>query len=200
MSIDSYTGIDLSEGSVYNKHSNPMNNHKRNCEMSALGWAATVPPECTCNKPVEKSKFLKRVEITNNCWIWRGGKRVREYGSFDLDGKTQLAHRVSYQLFIGEIPTGMLILHKCDVPSCVNPNHLYIGNQLDNMNDATKRKRFPPRIGEGNGRAKLTEKDVLVIRSDFKGTPVSARKLGEKYSVTKEAIMAIIKRKSWKNI
>jgi hypothetical protein len=78
----------------------------------------------------------------------------------------RLAHRVAWINHYGDIPDGLCVCHKCDTPACVNPSHLFLGTQGENINDsASKGRLFVPR-GETNGSAKLTEKDVLSIRAD----------------------------------
>lgn len=78
------------------------------------------------------------------CWLWNGGVNAGGYGILGLLGRNQRAHRVSFEEFNGPIPHGMYVLHRCNVHSCVNPNHLYAGNSKDNANDRV-------RIGRGRG-------------------------------------------------
>ena len=82
-------------------------------------------------------KFIKG--STDGCWEWLGAKS-NEYGIFWLN-KNQLAHRVSYELFNGPVPEGIQVLHKCDNHSCINPNHLFLGTQKDNIQDCLKKGR-----------------------------------------------------------
>ena len=74
------------------------------------------------------------------CWLWGGGKNKKGYGQFFLNSR-RLAHRVSYELFVGPIPDKLCVLHTCDAPSCVNPNHLWLGTNQDNINDRVKKGR-----------------------------------------------------------
>ena len=94
-----------------------------------------------------KLLFMSHVDTTGDCWLWTGGLRGvavdgGKYGQFVKDGKTMLAHRAAYELFVGPIPEGMLVLHICDIPLCVNPKHLRTGTQADNMQDAVRKGRL----------------------------------------------------------
>lgn len=103
-------------------------------------------------------------------------------------------HRYVYEIEKGEIPKGKIILHSCDNPSCINPNHLSVGTHKDNQQDMTEKGRG--RIGIRNGRAKLTEKDVINIRESSK----DALTLAKEYGVTRANIYNIKSRKTWRHI
>lgn len=75
----------------------------------------------------------------SGCWIWEKGCNSQGYGALYVNKKMNLAHRISYEIFIGLIPDGLLVCHKCDIKVCVNPNHLFIGTQKDNMQDHVKK-------------------------------------------------------------
>lgn len=93
-----------------------------------------------------KKRFLMFVKVVGECWEWQGGKRGRGYGSFKFNGKDMIASRVAWLIFRGEIPPGnghhgTCVLHKCDNPPCVNPDHLFLGSNRDNAIDAAKKGR-----------------------------------------------------------
>ncbi len=81
-------------------------------------------------------------EVTG-CWIWQGSLNDAGYGRFAHDGRSNLAHRYSYQYFNGEIPDNAFVCHSCDTPACCNPTHLWLGSQADNMRDASQKGRLP---------------------------------------------------------
>ena len=89
-----------------------------------------------------KTLFWSKVDMPSllGCWNWTGYK-IRGYGHTRWNGRYQYAHRVSYQIAYGDIPEGLLVLHKCDNRSCVNPTHLYVGTHSDNMRDMIERGR-----------------------------------------------------------
>lgn len=87
-------------------------------------------------------RFFDKVEKTDYCWIWTGGGRGQGYGALKFKGKIVDAHRVSYELHYGEIPKGMFVCHTCDNRKCVNPDHLFLGTQKDNMRDCKNKGRL----------------------------------------------------------
>jgi hypothetical protein len=96
--------------------------------------------------PMEiEKRFLSHVDKSEGCWEWSGKVDKAGYGQFKIggrNGKTNFAHRVSYTLFKGEIPDGMCVLHRCDNPPCVNPEHLWLGTKADNSRDAMAKGRL----------------------------------------------------------
>jgi hypothetical protein len=153
---------------------------------------------------IDKDKFLSRVEPTteSGCWIWSGATLKGGYGICYDGVKSVTAHRLSYRLFKGEIPSDKMVLHTCDVRCCVNPNHLYLGSHSDNMKDRSDRGRTASGhkttsyMGVGHHKAKLCENDVRFIKaSDFTQT-----KLAEMFSVSIAAIGYIKTGRNWKHI
>lgn len=104
--------------------------------MPATGWAPLRRPAI--------ERLLKKTDKTSGCWLWRGASVPRGYGVIYFNGRQTYTHRVSYELHVGPIPDGLFVLHRCDVPACVNPDHLFIGSAADNVADmmAKGRHRF----------------------------------------------------------
>lgn len=116
------------------------------------------------NKPEDFWNFVEPVPFSG-CWIWIGTDHgSSNYGTFAFSGKTFKAHRFSWELRNGKIPSGMSVLHRCDVGFCVNPDHLFIGTQLDNVKDMISKGRSNPPSGENHHRAILTESDIVEIK------------------------------------
>jgi hypothetical protein len=138
------------------------------------------------------------------CWLWLGHKNHNGYGTISAGAKgdgSVLAHRVAWESANKrQIPRGKVILHSCDIPACVNPNHLVLGTQADNMADMLEKKRGkgPPRVlfGERHHDARFTEADVRLIRA----SPDNFRALAKKYGVNPSSITKIRSRKTWKHI
>ncbi len=95
-------------------------------------------------RPVSE-RFWSKVTDAGSCWVWTAHRSRRGYGTFDVEGASQQAHRVAWALSHGPIPHGMLVCHHCDNPSCVRPEHLFLGTALDNSRDRIAKGRFPAR-------------------------------------------------------
>lgn len=143
--------------------------------------------------------FWIKVKKTNYCWEWIASKDQCGYGMFGFEGKIHRAHRVSWRLKYGQIPAGLKICHTCDNPSCVNPNHLFLGTQADNVADCIQKGRdnCGINIGENHGNARLTWKIVEEIRSNVAN---GAKQIDEakRVGVTSDHIYRIIHNKRWK--
>lgn len=87
-------------------------------------------------------RFWEKVNKTDNCWNWTGAINNKGYGRINIDGKSQLAHRVSFEIANGKIDDKMKVLHSCDNSFCVNPKHLWLGTQKDNLIDMAKKGRW----------------------------------------------------------
>lgn len=89
-----------------------------------------------------RTRFLAKVQKTRKCWIWKSMRRLAGYGYMKINDRRVPAHRVSYEIFVGPIPKGMMVCHKCDNPPCVNPDHLFLGTGKDNFEDMRKKGRY----------------------------------------------------------
>jgi len=146
------------------------------------------------------NRFMKFVSITDGCWIWRGAHRLSRnvrYGAFWMNGKIIRAHRASWELHNGEIPHGVFVCHKCDNTYCVNPSHLYLGTQTDNMHDAIRKGRAY--IGEMGSASKLNNNEVISIRSEYTNE-ATQKELAIKYSVSESTIGRIVRGTNWSHI
>jgi hypothetical protein len=159
--------------------------------------------------PLEEH-FWSKVHKTPTCWLWTATRRPGGYGTYYIDRYPALAHRVAWELANSQlVPTGKYVLHYCDNPPCVRPEHLFLGTAADNMHDAQRkgRKAINPRI-RGRGRAvgervntsRLTAEDVVEIRQRAAEGKVDMTALGREYGVTANNIRYVIARKTWKHI
>ncbi len=150
-----------------------------------------------------EDKFIP--EPNSGCWLWTASVWNR-YGQFGVANKSHRAHRVSWQLYRGPIPAGLCVLHKCDVPTCVNPNHLFLGTQTDNVADMMKKGRHVSgnagnhgnhARGERAGQTRLTESSVRSMRTEFNAGFKNGAALARKYEISESQARRVISGESW---
>lgn len=146
-----------------------------------------------------KPRFQKRIIQTESCWLWNGALNGYGYGLFWIKGEGRYitAHRAAWLLYRGDITNNLHVLHRCDIPRCVNPDHLFLGTQQDNMFDAKIKRRHAQ--GEQHYRAKLTEKDVREIRRAF-ASGQRYYQLAKQYGVDRMTIKSVVIGASWKGV
>ena len=154
------------------------------CNGSDLVMSKPLPEE-------HAVRFWSRVTMSSQdeCWLWLGTIDRLGYGEIHLRGsrKRYLAHRLSWEIAFGPIPAGQhhgttCVLHRCDNPPCVNPHHLFLGTQLENIADRNRKKRARGGRGIRNCRAKLTWPDVVAIRTSIASNKLLGRELGVRAS------------------
>ena len=150
-------------------------------------------------KDIDRFNKYCEVNVTSGCIEWNGTIRTG-YGRFYLNGKWWTAHRASWTIHNGPIPAGLLVLHKCDNKGCVNPEHLFVGTQRDNVLDMFKKRRHKILKGSLNPNAKLDESKVIQIRSLYENGGISYAKLGRKFKVSPKLIELVVKKIAWRSV
>lgn len=143
-------------------------------------------------------KYLK--DKDSGCWNWTASLAGKGYGQIKLPGQRRqiYAHRASYIIHLGEIPDGKNVLHKCDNPKCVNPDHLWIGTQKENLQDMKGKDRHLR--GERNNQSMLTEKDVMSIKVLLDKSPLSQAKIANRFGVSQIEVSRIKRGLRWAHI
>ncbi len=144
------------------------------------------------NVSIPDTKWIP--EPNTGCWLWLGLLNPSGYGKFYIKPKYRGAHRVMWEQHNGEIPEGIFVLHRCDTPSCVNPSHLFLGTNKDNLLDASRKGRIAH--GERAGKCKLTKEQVLKIRVDSR--PNS--QIATEYGVRSNQVSRIKCEKTWRHL
>jgi HNH endonuclease len=167
-------------------------------------------------------RFWTQVERTETCWLWRGYRNANGYGMIGLSSKNMLAHRLSYEMHFGPIPPGLSCCHHCDNPSCVRPEHLFVGTKADNMQDMVRKGRhwvhtkpellrfgdrnvsrlYPetrPR-GEQVKLAKVTAEQVKEIRRLYRDEQWKQNALAAVFGISHRTISLIVRYKTWRHV
>lgn len=192
------------------------NNKYRSIGLCSSHWKinkkyGTPTPICFCGEPSQtfagadqanglckfhffEKRYWENVDKKdeNSCWEWKGSKTPAGYGNIYYDGKLRYAHRLALE-FVGKKGKNKFACHKCDNPSCVNPNHLYFGSAYDNNRDTVRRNRNSK--GQKHYNAKLSDQDVKDIRTMF-FLGVRQCDIGKKYNVHQSYISDIINNKA----
>lgn len=176
----------------------------------------------------QRARFWSRVDKSNDCWTWLALKNHSGYGLFSINDKMYRAHRVSYTISVGEIPTGLLVCHRCDNPGCVNPSHLFVGTDSDNRLDSKSKGRTakgdrhglhlhpetvsrganhwmaknPEKIprGERASGAKLTAEKVIEMRKRFIQGFQPFQRIAAEFGVCREVARGAIIGKRWSHV
>lgn len=161
----------------------------RTCSRKCNGTISRIE---NSNSPANFDDYFSKQE---GCWEWRGPMRWNGYGQFSLGGKCVLAHRFSYERQYGPIPLGLFVCHRCDNPSCVNPDHLFAGTQRENMQDMAAKGRHggPDLRGEAHPMARITREVAQAIRVDLR----PAKDVSAQYGVSKSLVWAIRSGRLW---
>lgn len=150
---------------------------------------------------IAEACLWRNVEKTDACWLWRGKCVSKKgYATITMHRVSCLIHRLSYALAFGEVPDDLSVLHRCDTPLCVNPDHLFLGTQLDNLRDCKQKGRLklPPRQrGAESPRARLTEiqaKNICALHAAGYSTP----QLGRMFGVSTSCVGHMVSGRTWK--
>jgi hypothetical protein len=134
----------------------------------------------------------------NGCVLWTRALALDGYGNYKIKGNRELAHRLSYRVFKGKIPSGCCVLHKCDNPACVNVDHLFLGTR--NINNKDRASKGRSAVGERSGRAKLKAAQVLKIYKLYHAGGVTTTELGQRFGVSNHQISMIGLKQTWRHI
>lgn len=159
----------------------------------------------TDRTPIEQ-RFWPKVQKGEGCWLWTGCRDHHGYGQINRGGHAGghvKAHRLSFELANGPLPPGAHVLHRCDTPACVRPDHLFLGDHTTNMRDMWAKGRGRcdggGRRGSQNNNHRLTESQVAEILGRHRGGEPS-RKLGREFGVSKTLVLLISSGKVWQHI
>jgi hypothetical protein len=161
-----------------------------------------------------EDRFRTKVQVGPDCWLWTAGRDRDGYGQFWLRGRVESAHRAAWEFRFGSIPEGKMVLHRCDTPACVRPEHLFLGDAKANHEDMVMKGRRADgqvraseiRVDKRNAlgvtltKAKLGPEQVEEIRARYAAGGVTQAALGRDYGVNWRTIHVIVRNRNWKHI
>lgn len=136
----------------------------------------------------------------DECWEWQKCRTKGGYGVMNVRRKILHCNRIGWTIENGRIPDGMIICHKCDNPSCCNPNHLFVGTDLDNCRDREMKGRGHDRTGGNHGRATTNEHAVILMRQIYSSGKYTHKKIAEMFKIKHSAVSDIMLRRCWNHI
>lgn len=164
---------------------------------------------------IDAARFWAMARKGPGCWEWTGARKRTGYGHFGLKGRTQIAHRISWRMHHGEIPDDLCVLHRCDNPPCVNPEHLWLGTQADNVRDMETKGRKRAASGNRNGSrlhpesrprgvavaiSRMTADSVREARQRYTLGGETIAGLSRSFGVGETTIRNIVKNRTWRHI
>lgn len=190
-------GCDVDEPQNQNLKHNPRSRRRRRRHRT-FGAGGSVPRRQMPRWPMrpiterEHIRFIRKIDISDPgpCWPWIGGRGPRGYGIFFFRGRSRAAHRVAWAMRNGKLPGRAMVMHACDNPGCVNPDHLSRGTAKENAVDAAVKGRL---------NAKLTADDVREIRAAHEAGH-SPWQIHKRYPVSYSTIRAVISRTTWRHV
>ena len=151
--------------------------------------------------PREVQWYLANADVRgpDDCWEWKRGRVGKGYGAYYPNGKgsQRYAHIVAVEKDGREVPDGLVVMHTCDNPPCVNPAHLVVDTQRENLLDMQRKGRKVQVRREGHPRAKLTEEQVVEIRKRYPTRAVSVRVMAREYGISHVQLMRVAKGRAW---
>ncbi len=140
---------------------------------------------------------MSKIEIDeeSGCWVWTAGKIGSGlYPALKVDGSMKRAHRLSYEHFKGDIPEGYFVCHHCDNKQCVNPDHLFVGTNSDNMKDMYSKGKGNLNYGLDHPNAKLSDSDITLLRRLYDSGECSQTELAKRFGISQSYVCAIVNR------
>lgn len=170
------------------------------CHMHHSRWRSNGDPLATqigpWDEPAADRLARNSQRMPNGCIVWTGAKDKDGYGKFNKKGWPGRAHRAAYAVTHGPIPQGAMVRHTCDNPPCINPDHLRIGNALDNATDRVQRDRFDKTNPRYN-RVRLSMEAAQEIRAKYRAG-ARQRDLAQQYGVGRDQISRVVNNLNWK--
>lgn len=173
------------------------------CDTHYCRWKRHGTLERTDAKSDTADGRLNRhgwVVVETGCWEWSGYRDQDGYGRVTWNDSAVPSHRLAYETWVGPIPEGLFILHSCDNPPCINPDHLSPGTAKENAQDRDSRNRSNVLRGAASPNSKLTEKDVIDIRRKYAAGGVRQIELASEYGVGQMQVSRIIRGERWSHV